>query len=217
MTEASLRALQGLRDPSTLQWYVVPLLAILFYVYVTEVREARATGKWEVVHAGVTLFGMDFLNETLNGWILNLTGRSALWTTPGPTALRTMVGWNVEIMFMFALSGVVFWKTLSADPTRRLFGVPEKWLIAALYAAICVLVEWFLNIGGILVWEYPFWNRSAGGVLLIFLFGYFHFYAAVIGVNALRSRMARLSAVGGIYGFAALLNVVGFGFLGYRY
>ena len=31
MTEATLRALDGLRDLSTLKWYVIPLLAIVFY------------------------------------------------------------------------------------------------------------------------------------------------------------------------------------------
>ncbi len=32
MTEASRRALTGLRDLSTLEWYVIPLLAIVFYI-----------------------------------------------------------------------------------------------------------------------------------------------------------------------------------------
>ena len=36
MTEASKRALEGLRDLSTLQWYVIPLLALVFYVYTAE-------------------------------------------------------------------------------------------------------------------------------------------------------------------------------------
>ena len=31
MTESARAALVGLRDFSTLQWYVVPLLALLFY------------------------------------------------------------------------------------------------------------------------------------------------------------------------------------------
>lgn len=29
-------------------------------------------------------------------------------TAPGHTALRTTVGWNLEIMFMFAILGFVF-------------------------------------------------------------------------------------------------------------
>lgn len=217
MTEASLRALDGLRDFTMLQWYVIPLLAIVIYVYVNEIRRARETGSWDVIYAGVTLFGMDFLNETLNGWILNLSGRSALWTAPGPTALRTMVGWNIEIMFMFALSGIVFWGSLSKDPHKRILGLPEKWALAAGYSAFCVFVEWFLNKGGLLVWEYPFWNRSFGGIWLIFLFGYFHFYAGVIFVNWLRPHRPRLIALAVIYGLSVVLNVVGFGVLGFQY
>src|SRR5512138_3002600 len=154
MTEASLRALQGMRDPATLQWYVIPLLAIVFYVYVSEIARARESRDFSAVLAGLTLFGMDFFNETANGWILHLSGRSALWTAPGPTALRTMVGWNIEIMFMFALSGIVFYRTLRRPDAR---GV-EPWLIAAGYSAFCVIVELALNAGGLLVWEYPFWN-----------------------------------------------------------
>jgi len=217
MTEASQRALEGMRDFTTLQWYVVPLLAVVFYVYVNEIRKAREGGSWDVVYAGVTLFGMDFLNETLNGWILNLTDRSALWTAPGPTALRTMVGWNIEIMFMFAISGVIFWASISKDPERKLFGLPEKWALAIGYSAFCVFVEWFLNRGGLLVWEYPFWNRSFGGIWLIFLFGYFHFYVATIFVNWLRPHRPRLIALGVIYGLAIVLNVIGLGPLGFAY
>ena len=40
-TEASLRALDGLRDLSTLKWYVIPLLAIVLYIYATELKKAR--------------------------------------------------------------------------------------------------------------------------------------------------------------------------------
>ena len=151
MTEASRQALTGLRDPHTLQWYVIPLLALLFYIYATEIKRARASGDWNPVWAGLTLFGMDFVNETINGWILVLTDRSALWTAPGPTAMRTMVGWNVEIMFMFAIAGIIFYHSLSPDPRARLLGLPERWLVAAGYSAFCVAVELVLNAGGLLV------------------------------------------------------------------
>ena len=119
LTAASQRALSGLRDFSMLQWYVIPLLAVLFYVYATEAQKARRSGDWAPVLAGLTLFGMDFVNESVNGWILALSGRSALWTAPGPTALRTMVGWNLEIMFMFAISGIIYHHSLSDDPQQR--------------------------------------------------------------------------------------------------
>src|SRR5271157_388811 len=111
-TQASLQALQGLRDLATLKWYIIPLLAIVIYIYTIEIKKARETRGWDAVLAGPTLFGMDFINETWNGWILHFTQRSAFWTTPGETALRTMVGWNIEIMFMFAISGIIYYHSL---------------------------------------------------------------------------------------------------------
>ena len=217
MTEASLQALTRLRDLSTLQWYVIPLLAVVFYVYATELKKARASGNWDAVLAGLTLFGMDFVNETWNGWVLVVTGRSAFWTAPGPTALRTMVGWNIEIMFMFLLAGIIYYHSLSEEDERPLWRRPEAWLVGVGYAAFCVLVEVLLNKGGLLVWEYPFWNRSLGGVWLIFLIGYFHFFAAIILVLSLRSPRRRWITVGGIWAVAIVMNVIGMGVLGWRY
>ena len=217
MTEASLRALDGMRDLRALEWYVIPLLAIVFYIYTNEISKARRTGDWNAIFAGLTVFGMDFVNETVNGWILVLSQRSALWTAPGKTALRTMVGWNIEIMFMFAISGIIYFNTLSGDPKRRIVGLPERWFWAAAYSAFCVFVELGLNQAGLLVWEYPFWNRSFAGVWLIFLFGYFHFYVAallVIGARAVRTKVIAISAM---YGTAIVLNVIGLGVLGWRY
>lgn len=37
MSEATQQAMRILRDPATLQWYVIPLLALLFYIYTIEV------------------------------------------------------------------------------------------------------------------------------------------------------------------------------------
>ncbi|NOX85384.1 MAG: hypothetical protein GXO86_05390, partial [Chlorobi bacterium] len=98
-----------------LKWYVIPLLAIVIYIYAKEIKEGRKTGNFDAVFAGLTIFGIDFFNETWNGWVLVLTDRSAFWTTPGDTALRTMVGWNIEIMFMFLLAGIAWYHTLEED------------------------------------------------------------------------------------------------------
>ena len=119
-TDATLEALDGLRDWSTMQWYVIPLLAIVFYIYTIELKKARKTGNWIPIICGLTVFGMDFLNETWNGWVCVLSGRSAFWTTPGPTALRVMVGWNIEIIFMFLLNGIVFANMLEEGRFRKI-------------------------------------------------------------------------------------------------
>jgi len=217
LTAASQRALDGLRDLSTLQWYVIPLLAIVFYIYTSEIKKARATGNWDAVLAGLTLFGTDFINETWNGWVLHFTQRSAMWTAPGPTALRTMVGWNIEIMFMFSIAGIIYYNTLSEHRQARILGLPDRWFWAIGYSAFCVFVECLLNMGGLLIWEYPWWTRSFAGVWLIFLFGYFHFYVAIIIMLHLRTLRARIWMVSGLYAIAAIANTVCLGFLGWTY
>jgi hypothetical protein len=217
ITPASQMALKGLRDLSTLQWYVIPFLALVFYVYTNEMKKAKATGNWDAIFAGLTIFGMDFINETWNGWVFHLTQRSALWTALGETALRTMVGWNIEIMFMFAISGIIYYNTLSPDKKAKILGIPDRWFWAIGYAAFCVFVECLLNKGGLLVWEYEWWNLSFRGVWLIFLFGYFHFYAATIIVLSLKSMKAKIIGVSALYAIAILANIVGLGILGWQY
>ncbi len=209
MTDASIKALDTIRDISMLKWYVIPLLAIVFYIYTAEMKKARETRNWNAVFAGLTVFGMDFINETWNGWVLHFTGRSAFWTAPGDTALRTLVGWNIEIMFMFAISGIIYYNTISEDRTEKILGIPNQWFWAIGYSIFCVFVEWFLNKGGHLVWEYPFWNRSFKGVWLIFFFGYFHFYVAALLVINMKTVKAKVITVISLYTIAVVANIFG--------
>ena len=216
-TPASELALDGLRDLSTLEWYVIPLLAIVFYIYTSEIKKARKSGNWDAIYAGLTVFGMDFINETWNGWVFHLTQRSALWTAPGDTALRTMVGWNIEIMFMFAISGIIYYNTLSENKEDKILGIPNRWFWAIGYSAFCVFVECLLNAGGHLVWEYPWWHRSFKGVWLIFLFGYFHFYVAALIVVGMKTHQSKIIFVSSLYSIAILANIICMGFLGWHY
>ena len=216
-TAASQMALDGLRDLATLKWYVIPLLAIVFYIYATEIKKARNTGNWNAVYAALTLFGMDFVNETWNGWIYHFTQHSAFWTTPGETALRTMMGWNIEIMFMFAISGFIYYNTLSEKKEDKVLGIPNRWFWAIAYSVFCVFVECLLNIGGLLVWEYPWWNRSFRGVWLIFFFGYFYFYVAMIIVIGMKSDRNKIITISSIYALAVVMNGVGLGIMGWVY
>jgi hypothetical protein len=106
MTSASQQTLGGLRDLKTLKWYVIALLAIVLYIYTAEMKKARQTGNWDAIFAGLTLFGLDFANETWNGWVFYLTERSVCWTVPGETALRIMMGWNIEIIAVTSLCAI---------------------------------------------------------------------------------------------------------------
>jgi hypothetical protein len=48
-TEASRQALQILRDGNQFQWYVIPLFALVVYVYATEIEKRN----WSLVFAGL--------------------------------------------------------------------------------------------------------------------------------------------------------------------
>jgi len=193
------------------------MLAVIFYIYTLEMKKARETKNWNIVLAGVTLFGADFLNETWNGWVFHLTGRSAFWTAPGPSALRTMIGWNIEIIFMFAILGIIYANTVDDDRTVKILGIPNRWFWAIMYTVFCVFIEVLLNMGGHLVWEYSFWNRSFGGIWLILLFGYFWFFAITKFMMELNSYKKKFILIGGIYSLAIILNIIGGGILGWVY
>jgi hypothetical protein len=128
-----------------------------------------------------------------------------------------MVGWNLEIMFMFLIAGIIFYHTCSPESGSRILGLPDRWFWAVGYSAFCVFVEVLLNLGGLLVWEYPFWNRSPLGVIPIFLFGYLHFFVAVILVLGIRRPANRVRALAGIYAVPAAMNILARGFWGWVY
>ncbi len=187
------------------------------YIYTKEIKSARQTGNWNAVFCGLTIFGVDFFNETWNSWVMVLTQRSAFWTAPGDTALRTMVGWNIEIMFMFSLMGIVFYHSFDETQKNRILGIPEHWVWAVGTSVFCVFVECYLNKGGHLVWEYPFWERSFKGVWLIFLIGYFHFFCSAIFVLWLKTNKSKLITIGIIYAVPIIMNVLGLGVFKWRY
>jgi hypothetical protein len=217
MTDATIAAFDGLRDLTMIKWYAIPLMALVFYVYTREIKEAKKTADWNAVLAGLTVFGVDFFNETWNSWVMYLTGRSAFWTTPGDTALRVFVGWNLEIIFMFLILGIIYYHTLSESTREKIIGIPEKWFWAVVYAAFCVFIECLLNKGGHLVWEYPFWNRTFGGVWLIFLIGYFHFFCFAILVITRKALKTKLIIVSTIYAIPIIMNIIGLGLFGWKY
>jgi hypothetical protein len=60
MTDATFQALNGLRDFSMLKWYVIPLLAIVMYIYTKEIKDAKKSGNWNAVFSGLALFRIRF-------------------------------------------------------------------------------------------------------------------------------------------------------------
>ncbi len=61
MADSAARALALLRDGSHFQWYVIPLLLLVMYVYANEVERRN----WSLVLAGLAFWLMDWFNEIL--------------------------------------------------------------------------------------------------------------------------------------------------------
>jgi hypothetical protein len=124
---------------------------------------------------------------------------------PGKTAYLILIGLNIEICFMFAVAGAAFGKMLPADKKLRIFGMPNRLLIAVGGSIFCVFVEVLLNAIGALTWEYGWW--SAGAPWLVFLIGYLPFFLVSFWVHDMESVRKKAAVVGGIYGvnLAALL------------
>ncbi|MFW9916807.1 MAG: hypothetical protein ACFFGZ_14475 [Candidatus Thorarchaeota archaeon] len=202
-TEATKQALDGLRDLSMIEWYAITLLALVFYIYAVEIKKAQQTGNWNAVAAGLALFGMDLINEIWNGLVLEFTNESACWTTPGDTAYRIMVGWNLEIAFMFSIAGIVFAYMLPDDKDwkidSRLVKLPNRWAYAVAMSAFCVFVEVILNAGDVLVWHYWFWEATPVGIWLIFFIGYLPFYVMAFFVHDLEKIENKIKVLAVIY------------------
>jgi hypothetical protein len=193
MTDSASRALAILRDGGQFQWYVIPLLAFAFYIYTTETEKRN----WNLVLAGLAFWGMDWFNEIWNALVMHFTGYAPVWAAPGKTAYLILIGLNIEIMFMFAVAGIVWGKMLLPDKKAKILGLPNRWFVALAGSAFCVFVEYLLNGVGALTWDYPWWNR--GAPWLIFIFGYLTFFIVAFWVHDMKTLKAKLTAVGTIW------------------
>jgi len=134
-----------------------------------------------------------------------------VWGAPGKTAFLLLIGLNIEICFMFAVSGIAFSKMLPADKKAKILGVPNRLFFAVAGSIFCVFVEILLNAAGALTWDYSWW--SAGAPWLIFLIGYLPFFLVSFWVFDMESVRKKAITVGGILGFDLLCLIVFAGIL----
>jgi hypothetical protein len=187
VTDVTREAQHMLRDSSDFKWYAVALLAFVVYVYSVEVERRR----WDIVLAGLALWGMDWLNEVLNVVVLHITDRAPLWVTTGETSYQILVGLNLEISMMFAIAGIAFVKVL---PPRATLANRAAYVLG--YSCFCVFVEVLLHEAGVFHWEYWWWNVPF--VPLIVIFGYGTFFAMAAYVHDLPDDRRRLRVVGAL-------------------
>ena len=165
------------RDTSNFNWTFIFILAVIFYVYWSEIRKKN----YEVVYAGLALYGVHWLYEICNAIIGHFAGYP-LWSVSNEsTTFILLIGVCWELSMMFMLAGIISFKMLPDDRNKRYFtkggkkGISCKLIGAIEMALLFALVESFLaaTSNHSFIWVYKWW-----GVLPVFITTYVPFFLA---------------------------------------
>lgn len=123
---------QAMQCPSDhvfgLKWYIVPLFVIWLFLIVNEIRQKR----FSVVFGAAAFWLWDVFNETWNAMVYATTGQPVWGTTAaGGSALQILVGYNIEISFMFFILGMLtckLLKTTEGYEGQGFFDANKNWL-----------------------------------------------------------------------------------------
>jgi hypothetical protein len=123
------QAIQCPNDPVFgLKWYIVPLFVIWLFLIVNEIRQKR----FSVVFGAAAFWLWDVFNETWNAMVYATTGQPVWGTTAaGGSALQILVGYNIEISFMFFILGMLtckLLKTTEGYEGQGFFDANKNWL-----------------------------------------------------------------------------------------
>ena len=165
------------RSTENFNWTFIFILAVVFYVYWSEIHKKN----YEAVFAGLALYGVHWLYEIANAIIGRITG-GPLWAVSNDsTTFILLVGVSWELSMMFSLAGIISFKMMPQDRTKRYFakgkfkGISCKLMVAIEMALLFALFESFLagTINGSFIWVYKWW-----GVIPVFVTTYIPFFLA---------------------------------------
>jgi len=200
--ELTEQALSILRSPDHFQWYVIPLLALVMYVYTNEISKKN----WKGIAAGLSLYLVHWFFEIMNALIQYVSGH-ALWTVPDGTAFLILVGVGIELSFMFSVAGLVLSKVLPEDPKLKILGVNNRIFFAVVNAALFSFIEIFLARTPAFHWAYPWW-----GALPVFVTVYIPFFVVSFLCYDWKPKVQRI-VIGALFVVDALMMIVFAGIL----
>jgi len=195
--EATQQALAILRSGDPFQWYVITLLALVVYVYFTEIQNKN----WKGIAAGLSLYMVHWFVEIINALIQHFSGH-ALWTVPTGTAFLLLIGVGVELSFMFSIAGLIFSKVLPKDPNAKILGINNRLFIAIANAAFFSIFEIFLVKTPCFVWVYPWW-----GALPVFITVYIPFWVVSLYCYDWQPKVQKM-VIGGMFVVNTVMLVV---------
>ena len=165
------------RSTENFNWTFIFILAVVFYVYWSEIHKKN----YPVVQAGLALYGVHWLYEIMNAIIGRITG-GPLWSVSNQSStFILLVGVSWELSMMFSLAGIISFKMMPEDRTKRYFakgkfkGISCKLVVAIEMALLFALFESFLagTSNGSFLWVYKWW-----GVIPVFFTTYIPFFLA---------------------------------------
>ena len=206
-SDASKALVDAVRVRSTenFNWTFIFILAVVFYVYWSEINKKN----YEVIYAGLALYGVHWLYEIANAVIGHFA--YPLWTVSNAsTTFILLIGVCWELSMMFSLAGIISFKMLPADRSTRYFagdgrrGIDCRLAGALSMALLFALVESFLAAteNGSFLWVYKWW-----GVLPVFVTTYIPFFLAANYVPDMEPKKRRRFLIG-VWGAVAILLVI---------
>lgn len=194
------------RSTENFNWTFIFILAVVFYVYWTEIHKKNT----EVVCAGLALYGVHWLYEICNAVIGKIFGYP-LWSVSNEsTTFILLIGVCWELSMMFSLAGIISFKMLPQDRSKRYFskdgkgGISCKLVGALEMALLFALFESFLaaTSNHSFLWVYRWW-----GVLPVFITTYVPFFLASNYVPDLEPKKRRTFLIV-LWGTVAVLLAV---------
>jgi hypothetical protein len=165
------------RSTANFNWTFIFILSVVFYVYWSEIHKKNT----EAVYAGLALYGVHWLYEIANAVIGKLTGYPLWSVSNASTTYILLVGVCWELSMMFSLAGIISFKMMPQDRSKRYFakngrkGISCKLVVALEMALLFALVESFLagTSNHSFIWVYKWW-----GVIPVFITTYIPFFLA---------------------------------------
>ncbi len=165
------------RSTENFNWTFIFILAVVFYVYWTEIHKRNT----EAVCAGLALYGVHWIYEICNAVIGKIFGYPLWSVSNDSTTFILLIGVCWELSMMFSLAGMISFRMLPQDRTKRYFtgngkkGVSCKLIGAVEMALLFALFESFLagTSNHSFIWVYRWW-----GVIPVFFTTYIPFFLA---------------------------------------
>ena len=194
------------RSTENFNWTFIFILAVVFYVYWTEIRNKN----YRAVCAGLALYGVHWLYEICNAIIAYIFGYP-LWSVSNQsTTFILLIGVCWELSMMFSLAGIISFKMLPDDTSKRYFakdgkkGISCKLVGALEMALLFALFESFLagTSNNSFIWVYKWW-----GVLPVFITTYVPFFLASNFVPDMEPKKRKRFLIG-LWGLVAVLLII---------